>query len=50
MRVGAVVVGANNDENGERRRKGKGIDIYPTCGHLELFSRGCAYERTCELV
>jgi len=27
-----------------RKRKKKGIDIYPTCGPLQLFNCGCAYD------
>ena len=32
--------------NREGRRKGKEIDVQPTCGPLQLFSRGCAYGST----
>jgi len=42
---GEKVVGTNNDRRVKRegKRKGKGINIHPTCATLQFFSRGSVY-------
>jgi len=44
-RVDAKAVRANDDKSDKAGRKGKGIDILPTCGPLQLYSSGCAHRQ-----
>ena len=45
--IGQMITGTRSRWEG--RRKGKGINIYPMCGSLELFTCGCTYAMITDL-